>query len=218
MEDKSIQKHIVINGSVAVGKSHLQKVLTYNLSTHPRVYHEFIHNDPTALEIMRRRFAGEISALTFQNFILDKWFMELKRPADKINVYERLPDDAVEVFAHMSLDEDEYVFQLKRLEQLRGKLPSYKDMNAENTIWIRYDNKFTNSTNSLIETIEKYIDDDKTVYIVLEVLSSTAYANYRLRNRKEEFYTPEDLEYLYETYKVYTDSKIKEIGCEVIEL
>ena len=211
-------KHIIINGSVAVGKSHLQKVLTYNLKKHPRVYHEFIHKDSTAMEIMRRRFAGEISALTFQNFILDKWFEELKKEASDINIYERLPDDAVEVFAHMSLSDEEYAFQLKRLEQLRGKLPSYKDMKAENTIWIRYDNKFTNSINPLIETIEKYLEDEKTVYIVLEVLSSTAYANYRLRNRKEEFYTPEDLERLYETYKVYTDSKIKEIGCEVIDM
>lgn len=206
-------KHIIINGSVAVGKSHIQKVIAYSFHN-PRIYHEFIEGDSTALEILRRRFAGEISALTFQNFILDKWERELKTSPGEVNIYERLPDDAVEVFAVSSLPEDEYAIQTKRLESFRSRLPSYKDMTMENCLWIRYDNKFTNSLQPLIDLITK---SDKE-YIVIEVLSSTAYANYRLRNRKEEFYTSEDLEKMYENYGKYTDRLISEIGCEVIEM
>ena len=206
---------IIINGSVAVGKSHLQKViLNHFINEHPVLYPEFIYEDSVAMELLKRRFQGTISALTFQNFILDKWELLQKQTPGKINIYERLPDDAVEVFSNMALTEKEFEYHKERLEKLT--VPKYSDMNKDNAIWIRYDNDFKRSINPLLEKLDELYQSGKYKYVIVEVLSKTAYENYKHRNREGEIYTPEELTLLYEVYGRYTTRKIKEIGCELI--
>ena len=59
--------------------------------------------------------------------------LEKQKPG-KINIYERLPDDAVEVFSNMALTEKEFEYHKERLAKLT--VPKYSDMNKDNTIWI----------------------------------------------------------------------------------
>ena len=208
--------HIILSGSVATGKSTiLKRIITYFQSKKVcQIYPEFIHEDGIALEILKRRFQGTVSALTLQNFILDKWENMKKLELKEINIYERLPDDAVEVFARMALNDNEYLTQEERLKKLG--FPSYVDMNKDNCIWIRYDNDFSKDTNILMKKIESLIG--KYQFIVVEVRSETSYQNFKLRNREGENYTPEQLENLYEFYSNYTDEKVKQINCELIEM
>ena len=205
---------IVVLGNVAVGKSHLTKVLMYNLHKDIVLYPEFIYDDSFAMEMLRRRFEGTVSAVTFQNFILDKWeyYYECNKDRSGIKLFERLPDDAVKIFAKSAMDEDEYKLQKKRLEKL--DLPSYKDMNKENCTWIRYENNFTKDLTPLIEKVSSV----ETKYVVVEVRSETAYKNYRHRNRKEEFYTQEQIAGLQVAYNEFCEKQIERIGCEVIAM
>ena len=123
-------RHIIVTGNVAAGKSWILNQLQ-SLYPNASIYPEFINNDELALAILKRRFNNTISTLTFQNFIMDKWVIHSKLHQSEINIYERLPDDAVEVFAKAFLNEEEYKTQEHRLKELT-MLPSYKDMNSDN--------------------------------------------------------------------------------------
>lgn len=204
---------VIVTGNVATGKSHLTKVLQHNLCN-VILYPEFIYKDAFAMEMLARRFAGTITALTFQNFILDKWelYQKQNEGIEGIRVYERLPDDAVKVFAKLSLSPIEYHLQKERLKKL--SLPSYKDMYCDNCTWIRYENNFTKDLTPLIEAVKSA----KTKYVVIEVKSSTAFENYKQRNRKEEFYTLEEIEHLQKLYDEFTAKQVARIGCSVIDM
>lgn len=190
----------IITGNVAAGKSWILAQL-HKLFPHASIYPEFIHNDEVALAILKRRFNNTISGLTFQNFIMDKWVINSKTPQSEVNIFERLPDDAVEVFAKAFLSDYDYITQVHRLEELT-MLPSYKDMNSENCTWIKYNNDPLNSNiKSLLSTIQQI----KTKFVVIEVTSPNYYANYLMRNRDGERYSKEDLEIIDSMYKNYTN-------------
>ena len=190
----------IITGNVAAGKSWILTQL-HKLFPQASIYPEFIHNDEVALAILKRRFNNTISGLTFQNFIMDKWVINSKTPSSEVNIFERLPDDAVEVFAKAFLSDYDYITQVHRLEELT-MLPSYKDMNSENCTWIKYNNDPLNSNiNSLLSTIKQI----KTKFVVIEVTSPNYYANYLMRNRDGERYSKEDLEIIDSMYKNYTN-------------
>lgn len=224
--------NIVITGSVAVGKSFVQNELKRYLSSKFKtvIYPEFIQNvdgtvDEFAMKILEKRFKSEISPLTFQNFILDKWELIIEKNEEndnnsgEIKIYERLPDDAVDVFAKNSLNDEEYLTQTTRLIQLQDKLGiSYGKMNMENTFWIRFNNQVGKSIIPLITIIEDILSKNNYENIVVEVVSSTIYENYKHRNRKEEFYTDTELINLYENYCDYTSSIISRIGCEIFNI
>ena len=210
------QSNIVLCGSVAVGKSTILTALLKHMSeTHDvQLYPEFIHDDPIAHEILKLRFNNKISALTFQNFILDKWEQMKTLKPSEINIYERLPDDAVEVFARMSLNDLEYSTQVERLKSFH--FPKYSDMNSKNTIWIKYNNRFERSPEELTELIETLIKHYQ--FIVVEVISEMSYENYIKRGRDGEVYTREQLNALRTNYNQYTAKKISEIQCEVLDV
>ena len=195
----------IITGNVAAGKSWILAQL-HKLFPQASIYPEFIHNDEVALAILKRRFNNTISGLTFQNFIMDKWVINSKTPPSEVNIFERLPDDAVEVFAKAFLSDYDYLTQVHRLEELT-MLPSYKDMNSENCTWIKYNNDPLNSNiKSLLSTIQQI----KTKFVVIEVTSPNYYANYLMRNRDGERYSKEDLEIIDSMYKNYTH-KLRDI-------
>ena len=206
-------RHYIITGNVAAGKSWILRHLE-ELFPNASVYPEFIHNDEVALAILKRRFNNTISGLTFQNFIMDKWVLNSKLPQSEINIYERLPDDAVEVFAKAFLTNEEYIIQEKRLNELR-MLPSYKDMNTNNCTWIRYNNDPLNSNiNALIDEL-KLIDSE---FVVIEVTSPNYYSKYIMRNREGERYSQKDLDAIEEMYKVYTKKLRDMINPKYIDL
>lgn len=204
---------INVCGNVATGKSHISKILQYAFDE-TVIYPEFIYHDPVAMEILKRRFDGRISALTFQNFILDKWMWMEKENMGKtgVKIFERLPDDAVKIFAKMSLTPEDYKQHKLRLKDIH--LPSYKDMNSTNCTWIRYENNFTKDIKPLIDLVKSL----KSEYIVIEVHSRTAFENYKYRNRKEEHYTLDEISQLQEAYDAFCDKQIKRIGCDVIDM
>ena len=206
---------IIVMGNVATGKSHIAKVLKHNL-LNVVMYPEFIHNDTFAMEMLARRFKNRVSALTFQNFILDKWklFYEKNKDKEGIRLYERLPDDAVKIFAKMSLTPNEYAIQTERLTELNKLLPSYDDMHNENCTWIRYENNFTKDLTPLISAVK----DAGTKFVVVEVRSKTAFDNYKYRDRKEEFYTEYEISELQKVYNTFADEHIRRIGCNVYEM
>ena len=87
-------------------------------------------------------------------------------------------------------------------------------MYCDNCTWIRYENNFTKDLTPLIEAVKSA----KTKYVVIEVRSSTAFENYKHRNRKEEFYTLEEIEHLQKLYDEFTAKQIARIGCDVIDM
>lgn len=207
-------RDIVIAGSVATGKTYIQEALKAYFKDID-LYPEFIYEDGIALELLKRRFRGECSAMTLQSFILDKWTQLSKKTRSKrIAIYERLPDDAIEVFSKMSLSADEYKLHEEWLE--KSPILSYRDMKADNTIWVIYENSFDKNINELIKEIDAYSHDYR--YIVIEVHSKSSYDNYKHRNRDGEYYTPEELTSLYEAYLVYMKNKREMIGCAIVEL
>ena len=186
----------------------------YNLGKPIVLYPEFIYEDSFAMEMLRRRFEGTVSALTFQNFILDKWryYSTINDGKVGIKLFERLPDDAVKIFAKMALNDDEYKLQKKQLGQLH--ILSYKDMTADNCTWIRYENNFTKDLTPLVDTVAA----SKTKYVVIEVRSETAYKNYQHRHRKEEFYTKAEIANMQILYNKFCEKQIARIGCRVIAM
>lgn len=206
--------HIIFTGSVAVGKTYVQNKVQEFLQLNNNnytLYPEFIHEDPVGLKLLSMRFENLISASTLQNYIIDKWFVvaeQQKNNISPISLYERLPEEAVEVFSKLFVSEEELNVHRKRIAEV--PLPKYKDMNSKNCLWI----KFTNDVNSdkindLLKTIAKYMYLYK--YIVIEVLSKTAYENFKKRSRKGENYSFDDLMNLSNEYAKYTHTLIGKI-------
>lgn len=213
--------HIIFTGSVAVGKTYVQNKVQEFLQLNNKnytLYPEFIHEDPVGLKLLSMRFENLISASTLQNYIIDKWFVvaeQQKNNISSISLYERLPEEAVEVFSKLFVSEEELNVHRKRIAEV--PLPKYKDMNSKNCLWI----KFTNDVNSdkindLLKTIAKYMYLYK--YIVIEVLSKTAYENFKKRSRKGENYSFDDLMDLSNEYAKYTHTLIGKILPFVISL
>lgn len=223
--------NIIISGSVAVGKTFIEQSIissikqleTYSMNIYPEFIQDIttLDNDPFALKILENRFKDNISPLTFQNFILDKWERNIKYNKDKkadINIFERLPDDAVEVFAKNSLTEIEYATQIEKLSQFSKDIISYKTMKKDETIWIRYENSLNKPISPFLLQLVGIIKTGNYKNIVIEVQSPSIYENYQYRNRKEEFYTPDQLISLYENYCKYMEETQKNIDCELINI
>lgn len=206
--------HLIFTGSVAVGKTYVQNKVQEFLQLNNKnytLYPEFIHEDPVGLKLLAMRFENLISASTLQNYVIDKWFVvseQQKNNISPISLYERLPEEAVEVFSKLFVSEEELNVHRKRIAEV--PLPKYSDMNSKNCLWI----KFTNDVNSdkinkLLEIIAKYMYSYK--YIVIEVLSKTAYENFKKRSRKGENYSFDDLMNLSIEYNKYTQKLIGKI-------
>lgn len=221
--------NVIITGAVAVGKTHTQEQIIYHLNETVGdkcvLYPEFVYNDSLANELVVKRFTHDInriSPLTFQNYIMDKWEYYAKlNPFDesKFNIFERLPEDAVEIFAKLSLNELEYQTQVIRLEDIKKILPiSYYTMNKDDTVWITYNNNWitgNDNINKLFEVLDDIITERKVKNIIIEIRSDTAYKNCQIRNRKgEEHYTKDDIETLVEVYNTYMNSILNNIHCK----
>ena len=208
-------EHLIVTGNVATGKSFITEIILHSFED-VVLYPEFIYQDSFAMELMKRKFQNKLSALTFQNYILDKWCLNIKmnESMSGIKLYERLPDDAVKIFAKLYLNKSEYMIQKERLKQINLNVPSYHHMNKLNCTWIRYSNEWDRDINELIKLIKTI----KTKFVVIEVKSKSAFDNYRHRNRQEEFYTLEEINKLQEIYDEFTEKQVMKIGCEIIEM
>jgi deoxyadenosine/deoxycytidine kinase len=97
--------NLVITGTIGAGKSTLCNLIEKTLSEHDikyKCYPEYLANDKTGCELLSKRLTGEISALTFQNYILDYWEHILRTTSSGINIYERCVEDSVVSFCNMA--------------------------------------------------------------------------------------------------------------------
>ena len=214
MNQRFVQMHLIFTGSVAVGKTYVQNKVQEFLNLNDKeytLYPEFIHEDPVGLKLLSMRFENLISASTLQNYVIDKWFLIAEQNKNKhsaISLYERLPEEAVEVFSKLFVSSKELAVHRARIAEV--PLPKYKDMNSKNCLWIKFVNDiYVNKINKLLEVIAKYLYSYE--YIVIEVLSKTAYDNFKKRSREGENYSFEDLMDLSTEYDKYTQKLTNQI-------
>ena len=214
--------NIVLNGSVAVGKSTLMKRL---LEIMPEifVFPEFIDENlilsteeerTESLNLLNERFNGNLNPYVLQDHILKRWedYSERSKTIDRSRprLFERLPDDSVEVFAKPIVTDDEYTQLQLHLVRVNRTLPSYHSMKGENTIWIDYHNHFTEkSVREVADLVKKYSTSMKNC--VINIMNDHNYENYIRRGRTEEKYTPDSMSDLNERYAVYLNSIKQEI-------
>lgn len=130
--------NLIITGTIGVGKSTVSQILS-NVFERNNIkvckYPEYIAYKYDGLEMGQKLFEmkmnGLISTFTFQNYILDIWETLLKdnkfnNPNNKINIFERIPYDAVYYFSKREFDNNnltewEYKTIIGRYEVIKQK-------------------------------------------------------------------------------------------------
>lgn len=137
--------NLCITGPIGVGKSTMLNSLkqffsNYNIQELPEYLGIDIKHGQTMLE---RKINGELSNLTFQNYVIDMYKMKLKELSDDfdIRLCERIPEDSVYCFSNLSnfdgeLSDFELYVLKERFDKLKNQynLPSYGDKQTEFTI------------------------------------------------------------------------------------
>lgn len=137
--------NLVITGSIGAGKSTISQIITYilkNYCKNTNIYPEYIsvcfNNRPIGQDIFDMYMNNEITSSTFQNFIIDTWktLFEKNNYTDitkefTINIFERLPHDAVFCFSREQVGKtmtyEEYEIILQKYNQMERdiKIPTY---------------------------------------------------------------------------------------------
>ena len=217
--------NIVLSGSVAVGKSTLMRKLKEEIDT-LFIFPEFIDENlilstedekRKSLELLKKRFNGEIEPYELQEYILQRWDEYADRGAridkNRPRLFERLPDDSVEIFALPIVSSDEYTQLKLHLIRTNRKLPSYHSMKGEKTIWINYENTFNLSKeDEIVKIIKKARSSGmENVIINIYITGVRNYENYVKRGRTEERYSLESMKSLNERYFAYMTQILAEI-------
>ena len=217
--------NIVLSGSVAVGKSTLMRKLKEEIDT-LFIFPEFIDENlilstedekRKSLELLKKRFNGEIEPYELQEYILQRWDEYADRGAridkNRPRLFERLPDDSVEIFALPIVSSDEYTQLKLHLIRTNRKLPSYHSMKGEKTIWINYENTFNLSKeDEIVKIIKKARSSGmENVIINIYITGVRNYENYVKRGRTEERYSLESMKSLNERYFAYMAQILAEI-------
>lgn len=99
---------LAITGTVGSGKSTICESLSVMLRTCNNIYTnnfpEFLYvNDDVSHLLLLKKIKGEISNVTFQNFVLDNWEYILQQRYDsrRFNIFERCADDSVLCFCNI---------------------------------------------------------------------------------------------------------------------
>lgn len=133
---------LCITGPIGVGKSTMLNSLkqffsNYNIQELPEYLGIDVKHGQTMLE---RKINGELSNLTFQNYVIDMYKMKLKELSDDfdIRLCERIPEDSVYCFSNLSnfdgeLSDFELYVLKERFDKLKNQynLPSYGDKQTE---------------------------------------------------------------------------------------
>lgn len=194
----NIQKYnLVITGTIGAGKSTLCNLLEtmfrINNITHT-CYPEYLANDSLACELLAKRLSNKVSAVTFQNYILDYWKNALQKSNKGISIYERCVEDSVISFCNMAnlngdLTDQELLSLFERAREITVKYngPSY--FGTSEFIEI----ESTNSMNVALEIL-KIIQDDISNGIInrvigLSVTDEVSFERVINRNREGESYS-----------------------------
>lgn len=215
--EKIEQHSIVLTGGIGVGKStisnHLRAILD---DANITVFPEFIAVNPAvSLSLLSLKMEGSISTDTLQYYIADIWKILAKTKdtsRSKLVIYERLPEDCVEIFAAEAADKGEITFAqlgcLRDRINTIGGLPNYA---PEYGNIIEVNNVDINST---IEAICGAIYDNiifkqvSTTFVHLKTSTDIAMARISHRNRVgEDKYSREDIVGLTHRYQHYLNAK-----------
>ena len=144
--DKIKDYSLVITGTVGSGKSTICESLSYLFSTvgiETNNFPEFLFvNDDVSGLLLTKKINGQISNVTFQNFVLDNWecILRRKNTKGKFNIFERCVDDSVMCFcnianANLEIKDIEFYSMYQRLLKINETYdtPTYFDKNVHFT-------------------------------------------------------------------------------------
>ena len=218
---KSKRYNLVITGSIGVGKSTISQILSIILkdiclvNTYPEYISVNYKNRPIGQDIFDMFMNKKISAATFQNFIIDMWIMMFKENkydelGDKltINVFERLPHDAVYCFAREQVGKSmtEYEFQtiVDKYDDLVDALdiPVYENCNLQK---VSNDSQIPDTIIKILNIILSDLKCDVETTRVIGLMISEDKYKQRIQQRgreSEEKYEDTTLSHYDEYYKM----------------
>ena len=211
--------NLCITGPIGVGKSTLIEKLEHYFDRTNKKYEiipEYLGIDPVdGQNLLERKIKGEISNLTFQNYIVDMYSLKMRKTHrnGKILIYERIPEDSILCFANISnqsrrqhpeeqylelTDFDLYILK-NRFERLRQfySLPAYSDLKTEFKL-------FTDPTlEEVINLIESDLSEGVTHRVIgLDIDTDECLRRIQKRNRNgEDGYSREFIDTIVKFYK-----------------
>ena len=209
LENDDFKYNIVITGTVGSGKSTLCEYLSYVLSCAKidvNAYPEFLYIDSNVSNcILRDRFDGKISLLTFQSYILDKWENILKINHNKkgIHIFERCVDDSVICFSNIAnklndiTDEELYLlYNRSKNINTRYNAPSYFNSNI-NFTELKSNDIIKNLNDILTIIIDDVYNKVQTRIIGLSVSDDESKNRINIRNRNGELSYSDNVIHIY---------------------
>ena len=213
---------IIVSGAVAVGKSFIINLLTeWFGEENIYLFPEFIHDDDVGQGLLKKSFKKEISPLTLQSYVMDKWLYNLKEgfthsSENKIKLFERLPIDAFEIFSS-NLTESGKRCLLDIMKQMEEYFHYDYTFPPNETLWIQYNNSLVHDNSKrLKETIFHYIQSKK--YIVIEIMSENPFQNYLRRSRRGEIYSEDSINDIYKRYENFLEVKRAQFISSIITI
>lgn len=222
--------NLVITGSIGVGKSTISQILSIILKKcceYIDIYPEYISikhkNRPIGNDIFDMFMDKQITSSTFQNFVIDIWKTMFEKNdyntiKDKlrINIFERLPHDAVFCFTKeqvgKTMSQEEYATILTKYQDLIESLdiPTYDDCYLKN---ISNDSKIYNTIIEILKIIYHDIITEPNITRVIGLTVSNEKYKQRIKQRgreSEENYDIKTLDYYNRYYeKLFQDIETK---------
>ena len=130
---ENVHYNLIITGTLGVGKTTTSKLIN-NILKYKHImvhmYLEYINYNKVGQELFEMKMNDKVSPFTFQNYILDIWDDLLTEHDFKnskgINIFERLPYDAVYCFSQKeylngNMTKDEYETIINRYRAIINK-------------------------------------------------------------------------------------------------
>ena len=172
---------LVITGPIGVGKSTvINNLYDILLNQHVKfnIIKEYIDGDlQLGPKMLFDYINGKITNITFQNYILDYYYSEFNKLENKnIVIYERIPDDALLIFANLTNYNNPNDFNITDLSKLFDRCVN---CNSKFDIpsFMSSDSKFTEITNintlNTLSQIVNIINEDFKNHISKRIIGLT---------------------------------------------